>query len=113
MKAFPGKRCSICKESIPAGTDVHYDGENKTLQHWSCYEKPQPPGPESFRLADELGFLAHGDAMAADWPMLLLSGRTGGTAAGRAESKTRGQQNSLFKVSEREKLLSDLWQTGL
>lgn len=48
-------RCSICKGAIPAGEDVHYDAEAKSVQHWDCYENPKP-GPDAFALADELGY---------------------------------------------------------
>lgn len=65
MRAFAGKRCSVCKESIPEGTDVHYEPSTKTVAHWACYEKDEPPGPEQFRLADELGFVR--EIGSSDW----------------------------------------------
>lgn len=54
--------CSICKVRIPAKTDVHYDPDSKTIQHWDCFENPRP-GPDAFRLADELGFVGPEDVV--------------------------------------------------
>ncbi len=64
-------RCSLCNGLVRAGTDVHYDSEAKTVQHWPCFENPKPSA-ESFRLASELGFIGHDAAMGADWPVLVL-----------------------------------------
>ena len=57
-------RCSICKGAIPAGEDVHYDAEAKSVQHWTCYENPQP-SPEQVALAERLGYREY------DWEELL------------------------------------------
>lgn len=57
--------CRICKVRIPAETDVHYDG--KAIAHWECVEN-EPPSPDAFRQAGELGFVKHGDPIPfAEW----------------------------------------------
>lgn len=52
--------CRICKVRIPAKTDVHYDG--KAIAHWDCLDQ-EKPGPDAFRLADELGFVGPEDVV--------------------------------------------------
>jgi hypothetical protein len=104
MKAFPGKKCSICKAAIPTGTDIHYDGETKTVQHWECFEREEPPSADQIALAERLGFVPDSDvertsfvAICADWSMRVLrSGdRDRPAPAERSDNATRGLFNSV------------------
>lgn len=70
MKAFAGRRCSICKTAIVEGTDVHYSAGSKTIEHWECWDKLQPPSLGEIMKASELGWLPHAEAMLKDWSEL-------------------------------------------
>lgn len=48
--------CRVCHDRIPAGEDVSYDADAKTIAHWTCLEN-EPPDEKSYRLASELGFI--------------------------------------------------------
>lgn len=56
---YPGV-CMFCRNPIEVGVDI-YDTEIKKAYHQACHEV-QPPGPDAFRLAGELGFVPHEDA---------------------------------------------------
>jgi hypothetical protein len=99
ISKFPG-RCRGCSKPYDEGTDIYWTKEEGGW-HWNCWEN-RKPGPESFRLADELSFLPHDEAMAADWTLLQLPASAGSPAAGRVESQARGKQSSLFRMSEQE-----------
>lgn len=62
MKAFAGRKCSLCKAAIPEGTDIHYDAASKTVQHWDCHES-QPPDPADYDKAESLGFRDYDELM--------------------------------------------------
>lgn len=109
MKAFPGKKCSICKAAIPTGTDIHYDGETKTVQHWACYEEPAEPTVDGLAIANKLGFI-ESDIVERDsfseihrgWRVFLLypSDRDRPAQPERGDDAARGKQDSLFGMSE-------------
>ncbi len=96
MIARWNSQCSLCNGLVKAGTDVHYDGEAKTTQHWPCYENPKP-GPEAFRLAEELGFIPYDQDMAVDGLLRRMLPRLRSVAAGRVEPQARrGSNPTLF-----------------
>jgi len=94
-----------CKKPIVVGVDT-YDFETKKSYHEECREN-QPPGPEDFRLAGELGFVHHDEASiraaidswrVSDGRILrLLSANDRSDSTGRKTAATcRGQNGNLF-----------------
>jgi hypothetical protein len=92
---FPGT-CSVCNGHIKIGSDIDYDSTTKTAKHPDCEPKP---GPDAYRLAGELGFLSHADAVRCEWSkVFLLPHGVGSDSAGRVEPSARTGQDTLFDV---------------
>lgn len=101
---FPG-RCMFCKKPIVVGVDT-YDVEIKKAFHETCKEN-QPPGPEAYTLADELGFVSHNDAsihaalenwrLRDHWLLRPLFNASCGDSAGRPGTEAPARrQSDLF-----------------
>lgn len=103
MLARFDSRCFICHGQIKAGSDIYYKKGEGTA-HWECIEKPEEPGPDTFRLAGELGFVASrevgGESWAricADWAVWNLPAalRCNSTRRVETDSPSR-QERTLF-----------------
>ncbi|HEY6383448.1 MAG TPA: hypothetical protein VIY07_16800 [Pseudolabrys sp.] len=96
-------RCSICDEGVRAGEDIHYDAEAKSVQHWDCFENPQPTAAE-IAAAERCGYAAAAaidsdewPAIYRDWHLLPLPPSSGSPAARRPETPARPRrQSTLF-----------------
>lgn len=106
---YPGT-CMFCRKPIAVGVDT-YDLEIKKSYHEACKEN-QPPGPEAYTLADQLGFVPHDEAsiraavadwhVRADWLLRNLPHADRGNSAGRlsAETSTRRQPDLFGEEKE-------------
>jgi len=102
--------CMYCKKPIAVGIDT-YDLEIKKSYHEDCRSN-QPPGPEDYKLADDLDFVRHDEvsirAAVASWQLrdrwLLrnLSDGCRGDSAGRPRAAAQGRQNATLFDEQKE-----------
>lgn len=98
---YKPKPCDICGKMIAVGAECEYVPETKGVRHYGCEPQEEKPGPESFRLADSLGFCPHDDAsiiaMAGRWILWNMSQAVTGAATGRIESDPQGRLGILWQ----------------
>lgn len=104
ISKFPD-RCKGCGKATNEGEDIYWTKEEGGW-HWACWDN-RKPGPESFRLADELGYANHDELMAGDRPVLLLSLPIGNQPAEseRRDDAPRGLFDSVPRMPETENSL--------
>jgi hypothetical protein len=96
--------CMYCKKPIAPGVDT-YDLEIKKSYHEDCRAN-QPPGPEDFALAEELGFVRHDEAsiraaapswrVRDRWLLRHLLDADRGNSAGRPPAAPQGRPNATL-----------------
>jgi hypothetical protein len=97
--------CHICGKPITPGVD-EYDYASKKSVHLACKEKPESAdraSRDAERLADELGFLPHREALEFPWSTVrFLPGgdRAGDSARGPDPAPT--EQSTLWGMQASE-----------
>jgi hypothetical protein len=99
MQSRYAGRCKGCNKPYAEGEDIFWTKETGAYC-WDCHDNPKP-GPESYALAQRLGWLSSDAALHRKWSVFSLSPGTGESAAGRTELPTRGLFDSVQPVSER------------
>lgn len=86
--------CRYCRKPIEVNRD-EYDPQTKTSYHIECVEN-QPPTPEQFALAEQLGFIEYRPDMAADGLLRRMLPRSGGASAGGTTATPRGNESATL-----------------